>query len=242
MYDAGRLNRAELGSSMRPISLNDFPKEGGRFLDDEQFGNVHRFLTETLTESHPRRNGAVCPMAHSLVRNNRVFLYFFDPGIFRDGARMARPMLRAFEYTGSTIEAPTVLMCFPPNPDISFAEMNRVRTDVSYHLIKRRKVLVSMIHPEARMESMYKVPGFYPLKVDVPAIIVRDIVPGDLPMLSRLDSTKASMIAMLELLIEVIGLHPDTARNQRYLEEAKLCMARVQTGRNPAVDPHIFFK
>ena len=227
---------------MQLIGFDDFPTQGRERLTEGQIGSVLHFLSITLSEPHPGRGGAICPMMHVVMKHKRVYFGFFERGALSDISQAARLMLRRFEKTRSTINAPTVLICFPHDLAVSFDEMYQIQKELSARILRQRTSMLSLIHPWALNESMYGVPGFCPLRVEVPAFIIRDVVPNDLPLLSRERGSREERVRMFEMLIKVIEQHPDSDRNQLYLAEAQHCLELANMGQDCAVDPGKFFR
>ena len=139
----------------------------------EEYSHVFGYIHDFLKQSHPFREGAICPHIARTEKSGAVHYLLVrstKTGVLSKAVESALVHHQAGNDDGATI------LLFPKS--VWLRRLKRVRREflVPAH---RSGVLLGLLHPSDRSESKYG-KGFFPLRSPSPIITLRSMIPSDL--------------------------------------------------------------
>jgi hypothetical protein len=153
---------------------------------------VARWAKEFLTQPHPElgRSGHVCPYVSASIREQRFLLTALHDAA-TNRRQVERTILRLGRYFskvqqpthGRAAHKKTIVIVFPDLPDEQAAEIiNGMHQRLKPHFL-RAGMMLGEFYRDSHKPGLHN-PEFRPLRSDVPLLVIRAMLPGDIAFLS----------------------------------------------------------
>lgn len=144
-----------------------------------------------LMRPHPQlgRSGPVCPFVSGSVRHNRFHLTVcegaLDEQLVADTVRGYRDWFLELTRSGGQQEQfTTILILFPDLPTADIPRLiDRTQSTLKLEFVESG-LMIGQFHPLPPDQPGLWNPGFRPLRSPVPMLVIRHMVPTDLPFLT----------------------------------------------------------
>ncbi|MCF3122455.1 hypothetical protein IPZ68_22515 [Streptomyces arenae] len=171
------------------LARNDLPEELRRY--EEPLRDIVRWAAEYLSRPHPEvgRKGHVCPFAKASM-NREQFYLAVESGIPKSSAETAE-VLRGYRDwfvelarpQGSSAQYTTILVLFPDLPRDRVVEIIENTQELLKADYVSHGLMIGEFHDGPPAKGGLWNPEFRPLDSPVPMLVIRHMVPTDLPFL-----------------------------------------------------------